>query len=264
MFPEAEYFQPGDDISWLVRRFEVISYNSDKGIKDKFVPREDASIVFHFGNLPQILTPVVQMLPHFFIAPLCPTANSITISGQLDCLVASCKPTVLSRILGISIKAGSSLYIPLPKVFHQLWKEMKTGETPENRIKTISAFFKSLSPYKYVPDESDIIYDSILQKGINTPLSDIISEMEVSERTIQRRFRDRLGVSPKMLIRIMRINYLWDTISSGGRIDYQDLVFLGNYFDQTHLIKDFKSITSETPDSFFKRNLDVVKILSGK
>jgi len=62
----------------------------------------------------------------------------------------------------------------------------------------------------------------------------------------------------------MRINYIWGTITAGAGIDYHDLVFLGNYFDQTHLIKDFKSITGETPERFFRRNLGVARIFSGK
>ena len=95
-------------------------------------------------------------------------------------------------------------------------------------------------------------------------MRDIISDFQICERTVQRRFRERLGITPKMLSRIVKINYLWNTINSKGPIDYQDLVFLGNYFDQTHFIKDFKAMTGETPDYFFKRNLNVVRILSGR
>jgi AraC-like DNA-binding protein len=42
------------------------------------------------------------------------------------------------------------------------------------------------------------------------------------------------------------------------------MVFDGEYFDQSHFIKDFKMITGESPNHFFKRNLELVKVLSGK
>ncbi|MEZ5019144.1 MAG: hypothetical protein R2756_03310 [Bacteroidales bacterium] len=38
----------------------------------------------------------------FILAAIVPSANSIRISGHLDCFIATCKPSVLSRILGIS------------------------------------------------------------------------------------------------------------------------------------------------------------------
>lgn len=265
MLPEVKYYCPDADIAWLVTQFEFISYRSRRELTDKFFPREDAALVFNFRNRPQMVSPVSQILPPFFIAPVCPTANAISITGPNESMIVICKPTVLSRILGINLTPGNSIYIPLPeKLFHPLWDLMKSQEKPESKIRTFTAFIKDLCPRKYIPDETDRSYDLIMGKGINSHLNSIISEISVSERTLQRRFRNRLGVTPKMLIRIMRINYLWETTVRGGKIDHQDLVFLGHYFDQTHMIKDFKSITGETPCTFFRRNLGIARIFSGK
>ncbi len=265
MLPKAEYFNPGPDISWLVRQFESIIYNNPNEITDKFVPREDVSVVFQFGDLPRLVSPANQLLPHYFIAPVTPSANSIRISGNLNCFIATCNPTILSRVLDISLKPEGTIHVSLPDaLLEPVWKEMKTEHTAAGRITIFTRFINRLHPARYVPDETDRIYDMILQKGINTQLHDIISECAVSERTLQRRFRTRLGATPKMLVRILRINYIWSIIHEGADIDYHDLVFLGHYFDQNHLIKDFKSITGETPERFFRRNLGVARILSGK
>ncbi len=265
MLPEAEYFLPGNDISWLVRQFEAIHYNSRNKLADKFVPREDASLVFHFGNLPRMLSPVEKLLPAFFIAPLSPTANSIMIEGNTDVFIVTCKPTVLSRILGISMIAGNEPYIPLPEhVFGKVWEMMKNSGNQEKRIETFSRFICDHISGEYIPDETDTMYEEILASNFSVPLHEIIRKFNVSERTVQRRFHERLGITPKKLLRIIKINYLWDRNSVNKCIDYLDLVFMGNYFDQTHFIKDFKDIMGETPNHFFRRNLDMVRILSGR
>lgn len=265
MLPEVKYYCPEVDIAWLVTQFEFISYRSDKELTDKFFPREDVSIVFNFRTPPLMVSPVRQILPPFFIAPVCPTANAISITGPNEVMIVICKPTVLSRVLGINLTPGNTIIVPLPEeLFHPLWAEMKSQVKPETKIRTFSAFITDLCPRKYMPDETDRSYDLILGKGINSHLNTILSELSVSERTLQRRFRNRLGATPKMLIRIMRINYLWETTVRGGKIDQHDLVFLGHYFDQTHMIKDFKSITGETPFTFFRRNLGIARIFSGK
>lgn len=265
MLPEAKYYQPDEETSWLVRQYEFISYGSKKVLTEKFVPREDVSIVFHFLDRPRLVSPVDQLLPQIFIAPLVPSANSIRICGHLDCFIVTCKPSVLSRVLGISLSSGNRICLPLPdELFVPLWKKLKGEQTEPGRIKIFTEFVNTIYPGRYIPDETDEVYEALLQKGINTGLQDIINGFSCSERTLQRRFRNRIGTTPKMLLRILRINYIWDSINSGRKIDYHDLVFLGNYFDQTHLIKDFKSITGETPDVFFRRNLGMARIFSGK
>ena len=265
MKPVAEYFKPGNDISWLVKQFEAINFYSKKGLTDKFVPRQDASLVFHFGTLPRMLSPAEQQLPRYFIAPLVPTANRIMIKGRTDVLIVTCNPTILSRILGISMIREKKVCLNLTKhIFNPVWETMKKHDDPEARIKAFTGFIHDIYPGKYIPDETDIMFEMICNSSFNTQLRDIISDFQVCERTVQRRFRERLGITPKMLSRIVKINYLWNTINSKRPIDYQDLVFLGNYFDQTHFIKDFKAMTGETPDYFFKRNLDMVRILSGR
>jgi AraC-like DNA-binding protein len=265
MLPDVKYIRPGADITWLVNQFEAIHYNSCNKLSDKFVPREDASLVFHFGNPPRMLSPVNQLLPRFFIAPLSPTANSIMIEGETDIFIVTCKPTVLSRILGISMIPGKEAFIPLPEqIFKKVWEVMKKHCCHERRIKAFSRFIGEISPGEYVPDETDKMYEKILTGNFSAPVHEIIREFNVSVRTIQRRFRERLGITPKMLSRIIKINFNWNSINVDETIDYQDLVFMGNYFDQTHFIKDFKALTGETPDHFFRRNLHVAKILSGR
>lgn len=265
MLPDVKYYSPSTDISWIVRQFEHIRHCGSRGLTDKFVPRADASIVFQFGNLPRMLTPVNKVLPGYFIAPLLTSANSINVAGQLDCFIVTCKPTVLSRILKICLAPPVELYVsPEPALFTPLWKKMKEERSAERRIAIFSSFLKEIHPGPYIPDETDLVYDAILQKGISRDLHQIISDFSMSRRTLQRKFRVRLGTTPKMLLRIIRINHIWDSVPAGARIDYHDLVFFGNYFDQTHLIKDFKSLTGETPDVFFRRNLGFTRILSGK
>lgn len=262
---KVKYYKAGNDLDWLVKQFETIYFKGNDVILDKFIPREDASIVFHLKGCPQLVKPTDQCLPPFFIAPLSPNANLIRIDKEMDTFIVSCKPTVLSGILNISLVPGSQTYIPLPyDIFFPLWEKLSHLKSAEQRIKYFYRFADNIMQSTYIPDETDIFYDTIVKNGLRVPLREIINSFPVDERTVQRKLRKRLGVSPKTLIRIVRFNYLWEKINSNNIIDYQDLVYYGNYFDQTHLIKDFKAITGETPDYFFKRNLRVVKIFSGK
>lgn len=99
---EVQFYSPHSHMRWLVNQYESIHINGKADIFDKFIPRQDASIVFHFKDTPFILHPVAGQLPQYFIAPVVSKANLMRIRRQNDTFVASCKPTVLSRILNIT------------------------------------------------------------------------------------------------------------------------------------------------------------------
>ena len=86
----------------------------------------------------------------------------------------------------------------------------------------------------------------------NTPTADlhtIAQECGISIRTLQRKFRESVGVSPKHFARIMRFQqslfYLQKGSESITTISYN----LG-FFDQAHFIHEFKTFSGLTPSGF--------------
>ncbi len=262
---EVSYHEAGAGMDWLVRQFETIRCKADADVLDKFIPRYDVSLVFHFKTPPLMLNPVKEVLPPFFLVPVVPQSNLMRVNKDNDTFIATCKPTVLSRILHLDLSPGPHLYVPLTHdLFYPLWQKLRHLQSSEEWISCFSAFVETIHPGTYSPDVIDDIYDRILEAGVNTPLSKIASGFHICERTLQRKFLRRIGITPKKLMRIIRINEVWKKIKNGDAIDYQDIIFEGNYFDQTHFIKDFKAITGETPDYFFRRDLTFVNMLSGR
>ncbi len=262
---EVEYFPAGKESDWLVKQFEAIHFRGPGQILEKFIPREDVSLVFHFSTPPFMLQPVEGTLPRYFLTPILSRANLMRIEGGCETFIATCRPTVLSRILGMNMDPASQIWLNPPEaLFFPLWKQLALLPGNEERIHCFQAFLQKMWPETYMPDPVDLLYDEIVRNGVKHPLQLLVKNLAWSERTFQRQFRKRLGVSPKRLVRIVRINYLWEKIKSGQPIDYQSLVYEGNFFDQAHFIKDFKAITGETPDAFFHRDLQNVKIMSGK
>ncbi len=149
-------------------------------------------------------------------------------------------------------------------IFQPLWNVLSQLKTTDERINHFTNFINSFQQTPYIPDVIDVFYEKIIKKSPTTLLKDIIQECAACQRTLERYFVKRTGVTPKTLMRIVRLDYLWTKIKDEKAINYQDLVFDGNYFDQAHFIKDFKSIIGETPSYFFNRNLQITKMFSGR
>lgn len=256
---------PDNNTSWLVRQYEIYRFQGNP-IKDTFIPKPYISLIFHFKDCPVISSGTTFFpLDPFFVAPIIPKGFTLKFKENMDTLAVTCKATVFSKLFDLDMSPVQKRSIKLPKdVFFPLWKIMAELNSTEERIACFSEFINSKTELDYVPDAVDMLYNKILIKSINNPLKEIMQECYASKSTLSRKFIKRTGVSPKTLARIVRLNYLWNRIRDEKEIDYQELVFDGNYYDQSHFISDFKAILGETPTQFFYRNLDVVKIFSAK
>lgn len=263
---DVRFYSPAPQLGFLVRQFETVRLSDTQEMTDKFIPRPDAALIFHFRTCPRISSPVCLKLPPFFVAPVVPENLGVTVSGDLDSLIVVCHVSVLSRIFRLHMPKRWRFHMPLdPTRFQPLWEKLRNVQTDAKRIEIFSAWLRATCPKEdRIFDEIDQAYLRILTCSVKTPMSTIVAASQMSQSTLQRKFANRVGVSPKTLMRITRLNYLWDRIQFDRAVDYQDLVFDGNYFDQAHFIKDFKSMTGETPGHFFARNHAVVRIFSGR
>lgn len=72
----------------------------------------------------------------------------------------------------------------------------------------------------------------------------------LSRRTLQRLFREYIGVGPKWVIRRFRLHEAAERIDAGSSVDWARLAVELGYSDQTHFIKDFKAIVGKTPAEY--------------
>ncbi len=69
-------------------------------------------------------------------------------------------------------------------------------------------------------------------------------------RTLERRFRDYVGVSPKWVIRRYRLIEAAEQLKRGQTTSLSELATALGYFDQSHFVRDFKALIGRTPSAF--------------
>jgi AraC-like DNA-binding protein len=91
------------------------------------------------------------------------------------------------------------------------------------------------------------------------PLEELQKDSGLTERQLERIFKEYVGISPKRLARTLRLNFLVDAIRDFDRVDWHDLIVTLNYCDQPHLIREFRDFINMSPDSFrreMKRHIE--------
>jgi AraC-like DNA-binding protein len=265
---ESLFFSPSEEVSSLVKGYEILRANVlPEFVSDKYVPNGYASLVFNFSGQISILSGQIISVPQFFLTfPVLKSFN-IEASGMLDSFVVVCHASVFSKVFNINMNsAPESFFIELnPGEFKPLWDKLSAIKNPLDKINVFEKYvLENILIKPYQPDEIDRIYSKIMELACNVRINDIINSSSLSETTFRRDFAKRVGINAKSLIRIVRVNLLWSKIIKSKGIDFQEVLFDCNYYDQSHFIKDFKMLIGERPRHFFSRNLDHVRLSSGK
>lgn len=82
--------------------------------------------------------------------------------------------------------------------------------------------------------------------------SQLARDLGASERNLRRVFKEIVGLSPKRFIRIVRFRRAlgWARQSKGP--DWSAIAQRAGYFDQAHLIADFRELTGATPAALLR------------
>lgn len=80
------------------------------------------------------------------------------------------------------------------------------------------------------------IYDL---KG-NIPVNQLAEETGYSARYIRKKFKDNIGISPKLFSQILRFQYSLFLLMKNNQYSVSDIIDVNGYYDQAHLINEFK------------------------
>jgi AraC-like DNA-binding protein len=81
-------------------------------------------------------------------------------------------------------------------------------------------------------------------------VSEISARVGWSVRQLERQFLNRIGVGPKALLRTLRFQTLLQLARSGTTPDWASLAVDCGFFDQAHLIHEFRRFAGEPPEVF--------------
>lgn len=91
---------------------------------------------------------------------------------------------------------------------------------------------------------------STVQRLETRNVASVAKDLGVSERHLRRVFREVVGLSPKAFFKLTRFERALKAAMDGEDSNWSDIAAGAGYYDQAHLIADFRSITGATPREF--------------
>ncbi len=173
------------------------------------------------------------------------------------------------RIVGVSFRPGGAypfFAVPAGAMFETdipldaLWgcdgtvlrERLLNACTP---LATLRVLESALLGHAVSPLETDPVIDFALAAfERNTPVKAVTAHLGMTPRRFITRFVDRVGLTPKRFACVRRFHRLLREVESGRDIDWAEAAVACGYFDQAHLIHDFRSFSGINPGAYRPRS----------
>jgi len=184
--------------------------------------------------------------------------GAMTAEQRYDLPAGSCmagvrfRPGMAGRLLGVAPVELTDAVVPLAEVWGRAGSELQA------RLDTAASadeYSRLITPALAIP--SDPL--SPIQRAVeamaaahgDVNLDFIARQANLSPRQFRRRCLEESGLSPKHLCRILRFRRVCALVETARRAEWAAVAMEAGYFDQAHLIRDFREFTGQTPMSVF-------------
>jgi AraC-like DNA-binding protein len=164
-------------------------------------------------------------------------------------------PYAIPLLFGFSAHEATNQMPDLQTLLGQKGRELEDQiiTAPDNsmRVHIITRFLEErLLPHcsHNEPVFSAIQYVIHSCEAIN--IRQLSSMFCMSERTLERRFKEYAGLSPKLLSRIIRFKAALNNYGNRHKT-LTDIAYECGYYDQSHFINDFKAFSGYHPKQYF-------------
>jgi AraC-like DNA-binding protein len=155
-----------------------------------------------------------------------------------------------SDLLGVRFRPGRAaafLRVPLSELtdarvsLGDLWRDVPDAAS----IAALeTALLQRLAP------ERDARVDAAIERIVrgDTRIDAIAKDIGISRQHLARQFQHHVGVSPKTFARVMRFRRLLASLPPDP--DWAGVALEHGYYDQSHLIDEFRELAGATPSAF--------------
>ena len=237
---------PGAASAGFVDRFWILEDNRPKTVQ-RVVPDGRPELILNLGQPFECLRDgqwVVQ--PRCFLAGQLEGPLLLRTSGAASILGIRFHPQGAGQLFGIPMQELTGSMTPLGDLSRGpgLREVSNAGSVAELEAALLK-LEKGVED-RVVDEAVRQLADPLL--GVARDVGKLAARLGVSSRQLARRFKARVGLSPKRFARIQRFQRVFQTIGEDGA-GWADAAIACGYYDQAHLIRDFRDFSGAAPSA---------------
>jgi AraC-like DNA-binding protein len=249
---------PPPELSLFIKHCLVLENDTLNGVVHRLIPDGNPGIVFHYetpllqnagGN-----TPYIQQPKSFIYGQVTATIDLIS-EGRIGMIVVVLQPYAINSLTNIPAHHFTNTIRSLNEIWgqpgSQLEKAVLLTREVRARLELIQTFLTS--KFQTAPDP--IVKNSIdwmkAHPG-SASIHDLVAQLPIGERQLERAFKTHVGVSPKLYANMIRMQFFLRSMRRPGEENLTNLAYSSGYYDQAHLVRTFKNKSGITPSRYLQ------------
>ncbi len=199
-----------------------------------------------------------------FVAGLTDGPVLVRHDGRARCLQVDLAPLAARRLLGIPMTELANRSVPLEDVLgpdaRHLVERLAGAPGWEARFALVEeVLLGRLHAAAPLGGEVGWALARLEATGGAEPIGRLSGELGWSPRRLIRRFRDELGLPPKLVARILRFERLHAHVRAETGVDWARTAAACGYFDQAHMARDVRDLAGLTPSQLLAGGVNSVQ-----
>ena len=164
-------------------------------------------------------------------------------------------PGALYRLTGIPLTELNNGYIDAEAIFSKGIPLVNDKLSHANRypemVNIVEVFLaEQISRCRYDFHRLDMVSNYMMQKRENLSIEWLASEACLSLRQYERKFIERMGVSPRYFSKVIRFENAFRMKNKYPHLSWFVIAIECGFYDYQHLKKDYQAFTQKTPTDF--------------
>lgn len=254
-------YDPQPDLSSIVQCYWTLEIPSNEDSeRQRIVPDGTIEMAFILGDDIKrftsendfIIQPRAMVLGHtlkpFYIQPV----------GEVNTFAIRFYPYGFANFIKNDIKDLINKETHINELFprkdaQKLESKIISASNTKQRIAIVEKFLnEQLSKSSTIDKIVTSTVNEILLSNGSFPINELIVKYSSNRRQLERKFSKLVGLSPKQLGKIIRLQAALKLLISNDAKNLTQIAYTSDYYDQAHFIKDFQEFTGTNPKKYLK------------
>lgn len=164
------------------------------------------------------------------------------------------RPGGAAPLLGVPLSKLLDRHIPLEELWGRESAVLRERLMDARSVSTMFDLVEQtlLDQLSEPPQDHSAILRAVAEfsSGTTTRVKAMSDSLSYCSKRFICQFHDAVGLTPKVFCRIQRFQAVLDRIVGGKQIHWAGMAVDGGYYDQSHMIRDFRTFAGVTPREY--------------
>ncbi len=205
-----------------------------------------------------------QSRPSSYLSQQQISSYDLSFSEEYIMLKVVFQPGALYRLLGIPLYKLGEKYIDaalvIPSEIGEVNEQLANAGTYSQMIHIVERYLIHKIKKVNIPKHPvDAVNELFPASTFRFSLDTLARQVYLSPRQLERKYLERIGVSPMVYYRIRRFNHAFQMKENCPSLSWLSVAIRCGYADLQHLIKDFRQFSGITPSALIQEEANSIQ-----